>query len=171
MSLVTRLTLLWSLLAAALVGLFGILNYRGSREQVLATWHDTLQHDATTTILRVQSTAQEAARDALYLASTPSVREYVRSAGAAEEQERWRKITEDEFRALMAGKPTYFQVRLIGEASDGLELIRLDHTGGGLESSPPERLQRKGDRDDFQEGRELIPVELYVSDPTLNQDF
>ena len=55
-----------TLLAAALVGLFGFLSYRGSREHVLATWRETLEHDATTTILRVQSAAQEAARDALF---------------------------------------------------------------------------------------------------------
>ena len=171
MSLVTRLTLLWSLLAAALVGLFGFLSYRGSREHVLATWRETLEHDATTTILRVQSAAQEAARDALYLASTPSVREYVRAADDAEERERWRRLTEEEFRALMAGKPTYFQVRLIGAASDGMELIRLDAAAGGIEVAAQDRLQQKGDRDYFQEGRRLRPGEVYVSDLNLNQDF
>jgi len=171
MSLATRLTLLWSLLTAALVGLFGVLSYRGSREHVLATWRDTLEHDATTTILRVQSAAQEAARDALYLASTPTVREYVRAGGSPAEQERWRTLTEDEFRALMAGKPTYFQVRLIGTAADGLELIRLDHVGGTIETIPPGKLQEKGDRDYFQAGRDLAAGEVYVSDLTLNQDF
>jgi signal transduction histidine kinase/ActR/RegA family two-component response regulator len=170
MSLVTRLTLLWSLLAAALVGLFGFLSYRGSREHVLATWRETLEHDATTTILRVQSAVQEAARDALYLASTPSVREYVR-AGDIRERERWRRLTEEEFRALMAGKPTYFQVRLIGAAFDGMELIRLDAAEGAIEAAAPDRLQQKGDRDYFQEGRRLRPGEVYVSDLNLNQDF
>ena len=171
MSLVTRLTLLWSLLAAALVGLFGFLSYRGSREHVLATWRETLEHDATTTILRVQSAAQEAARDALYLASTPSVREFVKAAGEPEARERWRRLTEEEFRALMAGKPTYFQVRLIGAASDGLELIRLDAAGGVIEAATPDRLQQKGDRDYFREGRQLSPGAVYVSDLNLNQDF
>jgi signal transduction histidine kinase/CheY-like chemotaxis protein len=171
MSLVTRLTLLWSLLAAALVGLFGFLNFRGSREHLLATWRETLEHDASTTILRVQSAAQEAARDALYLASTPSVREYVRAGDMGETREQWRRITEDEFRALMAGKSTYFQVRLIGAASDGLELIRLDAVGGAIEVAPAERLQKKGDRDYFQEGRQLKPGEVYISDLNLNQDF
>jgi signal transduction histidine kinase/DNA-binding response OmpR family regulator len=171
MSLVTRLTLFWSLLAAALVGLFGFLSYRGSREHVLATWRETLEHDATTTILRVQSAAQEAARDALYLASTPSVREYVLAADDAVERERWRRLTEEEFRALMAGKPTYFQVRLIGAASDGMELIRLDAATGGIEVAAQDRLQQKGDRDYFQEGRRLRTGEVYVSDLNLNQDF
>ncbi len=171
MSLTTRLTLLWSLLAAALVGLFGFLNYRGSREHVLTTWRETLEHDATTTILRVQSAAQEAARDALYLASTPSVREYALAGEGTERQEQWRRITVDEFRALMAGKPTYFQVRLLSATADGPELIRLDHLHGTIETIPAENLQAKGDRDYFQAGRQLAPGAVYVSDLTLNQDF
>jgi signal transduction histidine kinase/HPt (histidine-containing phosphotransfer) domain-containing protein len=171
MSLTTRLTLLWSLLAAALVGLFGFLNYRGSREHVLTTWRETLEHDATTTILRVQSAAQEAARDALYLASTPGVREYALAGEGTERQEQWRRITEDEFRALMAGKPTYFQVRLLSATADGPELIRLDHLHGTIETIPAENLQAKGDRDYFQAGRQLAPGAVYVSDLTLNQDF
>ncbi|MFN0126033.1 MAG: ATP-binding protein [Verrucomicrobiales bacterium] len=171
MSLATRFTLLWSLLTALLVGLFGFLSDRGSRDHSLVTWRETLEHDAATTILRVQSAVEEAARDAQFLARTPSVREYVRATGDAEAQERWRRLNEDEFRALMAGKPTYFQVRLIGLADDGLELIRLDNTDGRIETMPRDRLQHKGDRDYFQEGRKLAPGEVSVSDLNLNQDF
>ena len=171
MSLVTRLTLIWSLLAAALVGLFGFLSYRGSREHVLTTWRETLEHDAATTILRVQAAAQEAARDAVYLASTPGVREYARSADGTPEHERWRQFTEDEFRALMAGKPTYFQVRLLSAAADGLALIRLDSAAGAVVSAPADRLQKKGDRDYFKEGLQLKPGDVSISDLNLNQDF
>ncbi len=170
MSLVGRFTLLWSALAAGLVALFGVLSYRGSRAHLLETWQATLEHDARSAAVQIQATFDEAARDALYLAEKPSVHEFVRS-GSPAERERWQRLLEADFRALLAGKPSYFQVRLIGVADDGREIIRLDNTDGRIDTAPPSRLQQKGDRDYVREGVQLAPGAVYVSDIDLNRDF
>ncbi|MGI8604450.1 MAG: hypothetical protein ACR2OZ_15865 [Verrucomicrobiales bacterium] len=97
MSLVTRLTLLWSLLTAALVGLFGFLTYRGNRDHLLQTWRDTLDHEARTVQVKVQSAVGDAARDVLYLTQNPLVREFVRQQGA---KETWRRLVEERSKAI-----------------------------------------------------------------------
>src|SRR4029453_6925794 len=144
MSLVTRFTILWSLLTAGLVGLFGFLTYRSNRDHLLQTWRGTLDHEAQTAQVKVQSAVGDAARDVLYLRQTPTVREFVRRQGQSE-QDTWRRLVEEDFRALLAGKPSYFQVRLIGASEEGKEVIRLDRPPSGIEIIPAAKLQKKGD--------------------------
>lgn len=169
-SLVTRFVLLWSLLLGGLVLLCGWLIWRGGRESLIQTWQENLKHDAAAVQLKVQSAVTDVMRDAAYLSKTPTVREFVRARGTGE-PEQWRRLVEDEFHALLEGKPSYFQVRLIGLEEDGKEVIRLDNDGAQIHAMPPERLQKKGDRDYFQETLRLPADSVYVSAINLNQDF
>src|SRR6478735_1179933 len=126
-SLVTRLTLWAGLVLTGTVLIFGIRSYQAGRRQAVAQWEERLKHEAGMAALKVQGFIADVARDARYLARIPSVREYVSgdpdSAGA-------RQRVEDNFRALMLGKPVYAQVRLIGEADRGREKVRLDQADG-----------------------------------------
>jgi hypothetical protein len=72
-SLARRLTVIWVLLAAALMVLLGYVSYRGLREQVRTTWTQTLAHEGKMASLRVQAALDEAVRDATHLANLPSV--------------------------------------------------------------------------------------------------
>ncbi|HEX2747360.1 MAG TPA: hypothetical protein VHM91_05105, partial [Verrucomicrobiales bacterium] len=169
-SLVTRFVLLWSLLLGGLVLLCGWLIWRGGRDSLILTWQDNLRHDAAAVELKLQSTVVSVMRDAAYLAKIPILREFVRAQGSPL-QEQWRKLIEDEFHALLEGKPSYFQVRFIGLADEGRELIRLDNNQGQIETIPQDRMQKKGDRDYFREALQVPPDTVYVSAINLNQEF
>lgn len=169
-SLVTRFALLWALLLGGLVLLCGWLIWRGGRESLIQTWQENLRHDGAAVELKMQSAVTAVMRDAAYLAKTPTLREFVRAQGSPEESQ-WRKLVQEGFHALLEGKPSYFQVRLIGVANEGRELIRLDHSGGNIETISEDRLQKKGDRDYFQETLKMPAEKVYVSAINLNQEF
>ena len=136
----------------------------------MSAWEETLEHEAGTVRVKVQAAVEDAARDALYLSQTPTVREFVRHRGGTGPVN-WRTLVEEDFRALLHGKPSYFQVRLIGVADSGREIVRLDNLGGRIETVPPESLQQKGDRDYFRQSVKAAPGEVYLSDINLNQEF
>jgi len=169
-SLVTKFVLLWSLLLGGLVLLCGWLIWQGGRDSLIETWQDNLRHDAAAVELKLQSAVTGAMRDAAYLSKIPTLREFIR-AGSSPAQEQWRRLVEEEFHALLEGKPSYFQVRLIGLADEGREVIRLDNNQGRIETVPAERLQKKGDRDYFKETLLLPPDAVYASAINLNQEF
>ncbi len=169
-SLVTRFVLLWSLLLGGLVLLCGWLIWQGGRQSLIQTWEENLRHDAVAAELKLQSAVTAVMRDASFLSRTPTLREFVRAQSPAE-REQWHRLVSDEFHALLEGKPSYFQVRLIGVADSGRELIRLDNNHGHIETVPADRLQQKGDRDYFKDTLKLPPNAVYVSAINLNQEF
>ncbi len=167
-SLVTRLMLVAALVLGGTVLIFGIRSYQAGRERAVSQWQERLEHEAGMAAVRVQGFIADVARDARYLARIPSVREY--AAGDAANGEARHRV-EENFRALMLGKPSYAQVRLIGEADQGRERVRLDQAHGEVAVTPPENLQQKGDRDYIEESLALPLDGIYLSDLDLNRDF
>jgi two-component system, sensor histidine kinase len=169
-SLVTRFVLLWSLLLGGLVLLCGWLIWRGGRDSLIQTWQDNLRHDAQAVELKLQSAVTGVMRDVAYLSKTPTLGEFIRARDTPA-GDQWRRLVEGGFHALLEGKPSYFQVRLIGLSDNGREIIRLDNNQGRIETVPPDRLQQKGDRDYFQDTLRIPPNAIYVSAINLNQEY
>ena len=82
-------------------------------------------------------------------------------------------MVEDEFRAGFAGKPAYFQMRLlqVGGDGDGREILRLDRQDGRLVVTPRDRLQEKSGRSYYQEALTAPDASIYLSEINLNRDF
>ena len=173
MSLATRSALVWALLAAVLVAVSSWLNYRGARARLIQSWDEQLQHELAVVRVRVEAGVGDAARDVRALAAAPTVREFVRWRGAADAAV-WGGLVEQEFLALAAGKPAYYQVRLIGVADEGRELVRVDRspdTPGGIAPIRADRLQQKGSRGYMREALAAGPGVVSLSELDLNQDF
>lgn len=82
----------------------------------------------------------------------------------------WRNRLETIFKSMMDPKKHYVQIRYIGVADGGRELVRVNRTETGLEAVPPEDLQPKGQESYFQEGLKLKPGEIYYSAVNLNRE-
>ena len=76
------------------------------------------------------------------------------------------------FSAVMLANPNYLQVRLIGSAPEGVELIRLDRAARGqaVQEVPDALLQPKGDRPYVREAITLGDGEVVISPLDLNQE-
>lgn len=165
-SLTTRITLGWLVITVGLLFTFAWFSLRGSREYAVERGQALLTHETETAQVRMQTAVQGIARDALFLAQGPAVRDFLASGDADS-----RRRMEAEFRALLSSKSDYFQVRLLDLTPAGNELVRLDHADGVTTVIPADQLQAKGDRDYFMESLPLATGEIYLSDINLNRDF
>ncbi|WP_293458768.1 PAS domain S-box protein [Phenylobacterium sp.] len=76
------------------------------------------------------------------------------------------------FQAEMAAKPSYVQLRLIGRARGGREVVRVDRNEPDAPPNvvPEAGLQSKGDRPYVTETLNRAPGEVYVSSIELNRE-
>jgi PAS domain S-box-containing protein len=117
--------------------------------------------------------------DAMLVASTPVVKQLVTeqlggdvgAAAGSARPEQLRRV-EDLFEQLLRAKPTYCQVRLIGVADGGREIVRVnwDPKRGELAIVPPAELQQKGNEKYFAEAVRLANGEVYLSEINLNRE-
>ncbi|MRW94856.1 PAS domain S-box protein [Duganella sp. FT80W] len=116
-------------------------------------------------------------RDALFLRSVPPVDGVMRAsanggydAAEATPGTLWEKRLTSIFRSYLEAHPDVFQVRLIGSANNGRELIRVEREPEGIIAVPPQRLQDKGDTAYVQDGLRLRPDQAFISDLNLNRE-
>lgn len=85
--------------------------------------------------------------------------------------ELWRKRLETIFISMMKYRPHYTQMRFIGMADHGRELVRVNQVGKGeFERVPPAKLQQKFMEPYFQRGTSLQPDHFYFSEVTFNRE-
>ncbi|MGE3172779.1 MAG: ATP-binding protein [Planctomycetota bacterium] len=116
--------------------------------------------------LRLQASTQELAHDVQMLSALPMVQEL----GSAPDDPALRTQLAELFRVVMAAKPHYRQLRLIGRADQGRELVRVERVGDDFARTPDEQLQPKAQRDYFVEAFAMPPGALYVSRVDLNRE-
>lgn len=74
------------------------------------------------------------------------------------------------FESTLLSHPNYVQVRLIGLANGGRELLRIDRRGGTIVRIPESELQTKGERPYVTETMRRKAGEIYLSPLELNQE-
>jgi hypothetical protein len=84
----------------------------------------------------------------------------------------WRDQLAGLFAATLAANPAYLQMRYVGVAEDGREIVRVDRSGpdGAIRVTPEAELQPKANRPYFQEAIGLAAGQIYVSPIELNQE-
>jgi PAS domain S-box-containing protein len=179
MSLSTRLTAAMVILVAFTAVAVGVLSYRNIEDAVLPTELTRLESRAQLQGEILNAPVAAARSDVLAGMGPASLEEFVAShlAGGKDPSDGspesvWRARVVKNFLAHLATKPDYAQLRLIGVANNGRELIRVDRSGPGgtVQEVPESALQQRGDRDYFVETIRLKAGEVYVSPIDLNQE-
>jgi PAS domain S-box-containing protein len=171
----TRLTLAMVALVLFTTAATGILAYRtllgialprslerlDRHVQLLAAELEAVVRDARADVLASSLTADEMARTSPGLLAGPS--------NGVAPAERRRLTTR--FSAELTVKPWYDELRVIGIADGGREIVRVDRSGAGgrIRAVPDAELQREGDRDYFQKTIALAAGEVYISPIDLRQ--
>ena len=116
-------------------------------------------------------------QDVLFLSSVPPVRGMVRASGNggydAEEHTSlalWRQRLESIFIAYAGANGNIVQVRLIGMADGGRELLRVDRQGKEIAVVSEQQLQAKGEAEYMRMTARLAARQVYVSDMNLNRE-
>ena len=82
----------------------------------------------------------------------------------------WRRRLEISFISLLEQRPEYLQVRFIGAADEGMEVLRVERHADEIISVARDKLQRKGQYDYVRQALKLNKDEQYISPVELNQE-
>ncbi len=89
---------------------------------------------------------------------------------AALPPERLKTVLAQVYAAMAAAKPHYHQIRLIGVADGGRELVRVDRTAAGIARMPEAGLQAKGQRPYVVEALQTPAGQTYLAQIELNRE-
>jgi PAS domain S-box-containing protein len=129
--------------------------------------------------LRIKSAYDQMSNDAFILSRTPPVEGLIFSIrnGGIDPRDgttrgHWHRRLDTIFKSIMEVRPHYAQIRYIGAADNGRELVRVNRTPDGeIETVEPEAMQEKGGELFFRESIKLSPGEFYLSKVTYNREF
>ena len=126
---------------------------------------------------RFQENIDRMRLDVLHISVSDSITGYYRAVeGDGYDQQRnmtlelWKQRLALDFKILLEQRPDYLQIRYIGIADEGMELIRVERRDGRVVIVDDEKLQAKGTRDYVQETLGLKPNQQYLSRVELNKE-
>ena len=125
----------------------------------------------------IQQTLLSSIGHAKFIYSTPPIAAIVRefengtlSSSANTEVSLWARRLEMLFSAYIENNPDIVQIRFIGRANEGTELVRVHQRNGKIEVVRGQELQQKNQRDYYQRVQTLPERHLYISAITLNRE-
>lgn len=172
------LTLAMATMAAFAVGLTMWLTFSGVADHYQEALYANMRQDADRKADRFLSLIQELQRDVRMLESVPPIQGIIRSRahggvdpldGSTEEL--WVSRLQVIYGGMLVSKPHYMQVRYIGLADGGLELVRVTRNIESQIVDSNEALQEKGTRDYVTNAASLPRGSIYLSKIELNREF
>jgi len=172
MTLTTRLAIAMIALVAIAVSAVGWLSYRNLEQALQQRARDRMETHSRQIATDLEYYAASATGDAAGFRSAVALQGLVRARAAGGidpadgvSEKTWRDRIASRFAAELEAKPSYSMFRIIGSGDDGRELVRVDRNGqnGTVRIVSDEELQKRGDRDYFQETIRLDPTQTFVS--------
>lgn len=165
-------------IAALASFIVGSLIVSGSADIVYQNALNRLKYETNIKSLRLVSDIENLSDDAQYLVGTPPIQGIPRAINNDgldpldnSYLATWRSRLSTIFTELIRAKSNYLQIRYIGVADNGKELIRVDRRGSLIKTTPEDELQQKGNTEYFKNAVKKNPGEVYLSDITLNREL
>ncbi|MDT7041028.1 PAS domain S-box protein [Candidatus Nitronereus thalassa] len=116
---------------------------------------DEVGNEALVASVRLTASIDRVSEDVRFLSDMPPVQEIIRATESKDRRSRDGEISKAQlaglFVEMLKAKPLYLQIRFIGVADHGLELVKVERVGGTILVVPPSQLESKEHRDYFQE--------------------
>ena len=109
--------------------------------------------------------------DVQFLSATPPIQGIIVSTETKDKINRklWQNQLEKTFVEFLKSHPNYQQVRYIGVADHGLELVKAIRTGSGITAVPSSKFTQKAEWEYFGNTARLMPTEVYYSKIELSR--
>jgi len=157
--------------------LLGIFFFTQTSENALRVRTGELEAEAELVSPLMQTVFTKMRSDIVFLSRTPPVQGLIRSMKNdgidpydGSTTSLWIKRLETIFESMIMTKDSYIQIRYIGVADEGRELVRVNKKNGEPERVPSSRLQQKADEFYFQEILKTPANAVYYSPVTLNRE-
>jgi PAS domain S-box-containing protein len=171
----TRLSTVLVIIVAVSGIITGIAVTQSGTDLLLNAFTTRLAQESKVVSIRLEDILADVQRDIGFLARSPSVRAVVTAtedvAGDPSQAVAARARLQDVFAALLNNHAWYTQVRLIGVANEGRELVRVNQVEGRIQRVPEPELQQKQDREYFWQALHTPADKVYWSAIDLNQEF
>ena len=160
--------------------LFGSLSYwfwLSEKSHSLEETETQLSSQLTIRAARLKSHIDSASQDVLLLAGMPPIQGIARAMannGLDIEQNSTLTLWQDRLNSIFftyaSNNPAITQVRFIGRANEGKELVRVNRAGPIVSIVSPKNLQIKGYRDYYLATSQLNNGQIYISPINLNRE-
>lgn len=147
-SIVTRLTLVFSILLVGVVTLTGWISWRASRAELIAQAHQAMDHTLDVAANRLHSVDRALRENLDMVATDPEVLEWCASVDTTDpaREKAAREGVAAFFEPVIRSRTRYAQMRLISADPAGMEVVRFDRVGRDILRTPDSLLQGKADR-------------------------
>lgn len=169
-SLAVKNSVVYIFLILASSSMIGYVLYRISSDVVISGSQQQLTHTLEILDVKINSYIENIRKDILYLSRSPYLEDYIREIHTAHPPMR-RNVLAEDYISFMSTKPDYAQLRVIGKANAGQEIIRVERTGRGMNLVQKDQLQQKGIYSYFRETLEYPEDSVYFSVIDLNKEF
>lgn len=153
------------------------LHYQQAVDNTLNLAIEGLAGETRLVASQVKRVFIEMENDAFVVARTPPIQGMIRASGHEDVDpldgsttELWRTRLETIFKSVMIERPHYTQMRYIGLANNGRELVRVNLTEAGLESVPVSALQEKGGEPYMRALSSIKPGQVFLSEVSYNRE-
>ena len=156
----------------------GLIFYVEGKQYLIERDLKTLEEDVSLFNQGFQSHIDILKENVIFLTGTPPIQGIIRARkgggvdprdGSTEKV--WRQRLAVIFQKFLRAKPDYYQIRYIGIADEGKEIVRVDRIGNVVNTVLDKDLQSKAHRDYFKESVSLRRGQVYLSNITLNREY
>ena len=163
----------------AWLAIFGILSnaltgyyiYLQSREMLTRAAEQKLLTATQVLARRINYSLEQTVNDVRFIAALPNVRRLADAKLARAQRLEEERRLEEVFAGLLASHDDYFQIRIIGAADNGRELVRADRGDSGIEIVRGADLQEKGHFPYVYETLQFNEGDIYFSRININREI
>jgi len=174
----TRITVSALLLVAA--GTVGLMLNENARlhQAYLDERAADLTEALRTANVRLRQTIDTLRQDTLFLSNTPPVGGIIRATQNRGHDARynhniqvWKELLQQGFATFSRAHPAYYQIRYIGIAENGREIVRINNQAGKIAIAHPDMLRATAERDYFNAALHLREGQVHISEFNLKQPW
>ena len=173
----SKIILLATVLVFGTAVVVGLVVYTGSNNLLVEQEVDNLGDQLHLEGLRLKTSVEVLHQDVIFLSKVPPIQGIIRTRGAGgvdprdgSSERQWRQRLATIFTEFLHAKPRYLQIRYIGVADNGREIVRLDRIADTVSQVTGSALQSKAGRPYFRDTIRLLPGQVYISDVDLNRE-
>ena len=158
-----------------LIGIVAVVSYNYQKSHFFKLTSSLLHSEADSRSQILEKKIEELSRNLVFISTAPYVTNIAnRNSDAFNMGDTSYKYNTETlgylFSSFISAHENVYQVRLIGIADNGKEIVRVDKNVNGIQVTPESKLQSKGDRGYFSEILSEEMHGIYVSDIDLNQE-
>lgn len=174
-SLTTRITCFATIIVLLVGVLVAYAVFTAAERLSLRSAKNNIEMESHLIANNIGNALDNTSGDLLVIANTPPIQGIIRSIknGGKDALDKsslpaWRARLETIFSSMLESNKNYTQVRYIGLASNGKEIVRVERDNTGIHKIPPVALQEKSARSYFKRGAKLAKGSILFTDIGYN---